>query len=173
MRQTKSLILAIACAGSVAFCVVLALQLGGIVPPIGVGWGDGTKGRAYLIGMDGAIVFETLAGVKPLPPGMIIGTEGRPSEMLGFQYHRWSLIALKADRTRLPGVYSTKITFRIAMGWPVLLSLAFVSLYVARVVKQRRWARAHQLCRNCGYDLRATPDRCPECGLVPEARAAG
>jgi hypothetical protein len=58
-------------------------------------------------------------------------------------------------------------------GVAVVLPLWFIALALATVpglrtiaAARRRRERRRGLCQCCGYDLRATPERCPECGAL-------
>ncbi len=80
------------------------------------------------------------------------------SGRLGFNYYR--------D----PGPGLTLDLVRIWYGWVfVFLGVPPVAwLCSARSNRQRA---AANLCRTCGYDLRATPERCPECGSTVKPTA--
>jgi hypothetical protein len=79
---------------------------------------------------------------------------------LGFGYRVWDLKwSLSSSRRRW-----------WAPAWFVAGLLAvWPGVVVGRALRRRRrrrWAKDGK-CATCGYDLRATPERCPECGTVP------
>jgi hypothetical protein len=89
---------------------------------------------------------------------------GRPAasglgiaDALGFGYH--AADPAPSDNE----TWTRSVTFPLWL--PAVLFAVIPTVRGCRHLR-RRLAYARGLCRRCGYDLRATPGRCPECGSV-------
>jgi hypothetical protein len=67
-----------------------------------------------------------------------------------------------------PSAYSSVEARHTFIPLGLWLMFAFALCYIQARHARRIWQRRqNNLCVCCGYDLRATPNRCPECGAVP------
>jgi hypothetical protein len=61
--------------------------------------------------------------------------------------------------------------FLVVPLWPIFLVTAILPLLKVRCSLKARRASSAGFCDSCGYDLRATPERCPECGRICQGPA--
>jgi hypothetical protein len=91
----------------------------------------------------------------------------QPLPLIRRPYRWWHPAGLYFDRTTRSGAPGTVTRLATVPYWLLVTPTAVVSGLSVRATSRRRRLRRSGLCPACGYDLRATPGRCPECGEAP------
>lgn len=135
-----------------------------------VGFGS-TRGRVWWFRISApagaGVTFDRTAGYHAVALNSGAAITERPSTW-SFAGFRWSNYQLTLGRSS-PTILMQDFT---VPDWALVLSTgALPALWLLA-----RWRRGRRssggYCLTCGYDLRATPERCPECGGVPDRPGA-
>jgi len=109
-------------------------------------------------------------------PGFKLGRGGATDDRAALRWERrttgWHMSPGTLGGVGRPSPASLLIFDYGSVFVPYWLAIvASVALVLLRRLARRTVPRAG-LCPRCGYDLRATPDRCPECGTIPTSATA-
>ncbi len=143
-------------------------------------WSAGSSsGRLRLLDLEGAFGFDAFNyGYHNGANAVLWPTSGVPASgekelnLPGIQYHQLplSLTPAASSSGQFGGQW-------LAVGWWLLTALTAVLPIIwgwSALRWWRRWVRERRLqrklCPRCGYDMRATPNRCPECGDMLAAK---
>ena len=149
------------------------------------------RGNATLLveSRAGRLWLEQWRGATPVPAGpargdpgwTLLGTvnpaSGRPI-IVGYTAPPASAVNgfgfASIRMTPVPQSPPAGVMHAVAVPWWVVVacSAAPPAVWLARHLRQRG-RRGSGLCPRCGYDLRGTPDRCPECGTQASVSSAG
>jgi hypothetical protein len=83
-----------------------------------------------------------------------------------YNLHWWRFDWRAGGRTGSDGNRYLAAEVIVPYWFLALVTLLPAGSWLRRGQRLRR-RRTRGLCPRCGYDLRATPERCPECGAVP------
>jgi hypothetical protein len=86
-------------------------------------------------------------------------------KLWGLKIQRLEFVALDAQGT-VQDRGGQFAEFTVSYLWALALTILLPLLWLLVRHRTRRSRRARGLCPACGYDLRATPERCPECGTI-------
>jgi hypothetical protein len=134
----------------------------------------------YLVSNGGAIVFGQESGTWAKsfpywgetydgPRGFSLRSEPHPRYSIGPGF--WGNNYVDAQRaSRWNPAYVNHERFIRIPWWAIFVTALLTSTPFLVPEVRRRRRRLRGLCVRCGYDLRATPGGCPECGTVPKSK---
>jgi hypothetical protein len=134
------------------------------------------SGRLYLILSEGPIAkFDSRAPEFEGYDAMVAYLGGqaprnRQWRALGFSLYIGEWPKLLPDSSG--GAILLRYVAVIVPYWSIATIAGLVALIALWRVWRRRRSEFHEHCLSCGYDLRFSRDRCPECGsVIPERKA--